>query len=228
MASSSYFSIGAFEFLAELAENNDREWFNANRRWYEEEVRGPALRLIADIAPLLGKLSPHFEAGPKSLFRIHRDTRFSPDKRPYKTHVGIHFRYGGAPNPHVPGYYLHIQPNEVFTGFGVWHPDADTLRAIRDAIVDRPQAWKKASRDPALTEAFELEGALLSRPPRGYPADHPLVEDLKRKDFVAIKRLDESFVLEPDLPQRLADLWAVGSRFMRFLCEANGLPFLSS
>ena len=225
MAKPSYFSAGVFEFLTQLAENNNREWFTSNKAWYESELKGPALRLIADFAPRLADLSPHFEAGPKSLFRIHRDTRFSPDKRPYKTHLGIHFRYRGAPSPHVPGYYLHIQPNEVFAGFGIWHPDAETLRGIRDAIVERPQAWKKASRDPRLTETFELEGGRLSRPPKGYPADHPLVEDLKRKDFVAMKRLEESFVTEPDLPVRLAELWGTGSRYMRFLCEANGLAF---
>src|SRR5690606_33942608 len=155
------------------------------------------------------------EAGPKSLFRIHRDTRFSPDKRPYKAHLGIHFRYPGAPSPHTPGVYLHIQPGAAFAGFGVWHPDAATLRALRDAIVEKPQAWKKASRQPELLETFELEGGRLSRPPKGYPADHPLIDDLKRKDFVAMKRLDEAFVLDPDLHARLAELWGTGARYMR-------------
>jgi uncharacterized protein (TIGR02453 family) len=220
-----HFTDATFDFLAELSANNNRDWFTANKSRYEKHVKGPALQLISDFAGPLARLSPHFEASPKSLFRIHRDTRFSTDKRPYKTHTGIHFRYKDSTTAYAPGYYLHLQPGQVFAGLGIWHPEPDTLKAIRDRIVEKPEGWKKASRDRRLTATYELEGDRLTRPPKGYPVDHPLVEDLKRKDFVAMKRLDESFVTEPGLPERLAELWAIGTPYMRFLCQANGLSF---
>jgi uncharacterized protein (TIGR02453 family) len=217
------FTDATFQFLTELADNNKREWFTANQGRYEDHVKGPALRLIGDLAAPLAELNPRFQAGPRSLFRIYRDTRFSADKRPYKTSVGLLFRHENADKMHSPGYYLHLEPGKVFTGFGVWHPDSAMLGAIRDHIVEKPAAWTKASTDRAFREAFEMEGGTLTRPPKGYPADHPLVEDLKRKDFVAMKQLPESFVAEPELPERLIAQWSVGTPLMRFLCEAVGL-----
>lgn len=225
MATNGYFSTGTFEFLTDLKANNNREWFTANRTRYEEHVKAPALRLIEDFAAPLEELSPHFQATRGSLFRIHRDTRFSPDKSPYKTSVGIHFRHEDSENVHVPGYYLHLEPGGVFAGFGVWHPDSDTLRSIRDHIVAKPEAWKRASRRKEVREVFQLEGDRLSRAPKGYEANHPLVEDLKFKDFVAITRLPESFATDPELANRLFHLWGLGTLFMRFLCDAVGVPF---
>src|SRR5919202_3583155 len=122
-----------FEFLADLQANNDREWFSANRRRYEEHLLEPALDFVEAFAPRLEELSPHFRADARasggSLFRIHRDTRFSKDKSPYKTNVGIHFRHERAKDAHAPGYYLHIGPEDVFAGGGIWHPATDAATA---------------------------------------------------------------------------------------------------
>lgn len=225
MASGGYFTAETFRFLRQLAKNNTRDWFAANKGRYEEHVKEPALRFILDFAPHLAKLSPHFHAGPRSLFRIHKDTRFSKDKTPYKTHTGIHFRHDTAKDAHAPGYYFHIQPGEVFAGMGLWHPDAPTLRKIRDHIVEEPDAWKKASRGRRFTGTFVQDGERLSRPPRGYDPEHPLVEDLMWKDHFGLRQMDEDFVTSPHLPRELARVYAAGSEYMTFLCKAVGAPF---
>jgi len=220
-----YFSRATFDFLEELKANNDREWFAASKARYEEVVRDPALRFIQDFAPELAKLSPRFQATPRSLFRIHRDVRFSKDKSPYKTHTGIHFRHEASKNAHAPGFYLHIEPGQVFVGCGIWHPEAKALRMIRDHIVDEPAAWRKAAHAKRFRDAFDLAGDRLSRPPKGFEPDHPLIEDLKQKDFIGVRELPQSFVTDDALPAELARTLQPGLPLMRFLCDALGQPF---
>ena len=220
-----HFSPHTLRFIRDLKKNNERAWFVANKDRYEEAVKDPALRFIADFAPKLAKLSPHFMATPRSLFRIHRDTRFSKDKSPYKTHVGIHFRHDRAKDAHAPGYYLHIEPKSVFAGVGIWHPEAGALRLIRERIVEEPAAWKRATTAKAFTGTFELAGDRLKRPPKGFDLDHPFVEDLKRKDFIGVAELDDAFVTKGDLPERLAKTFAAGTPLMRLLCDALDVPF---
>ena len=220
-----YFTNGTFRFLRELAAHNERAWFDAHRADYAARIKDPALRFIQDFAPHLKRLSPHFSAGPRSLFRIHRDTRFSKDKSPYKTHTGIQFRHDLGRDAHAPGFYLHIEPSHCFAGLGLWHPDSATLRKIRDHIVEEPVAWKRASRAARFREIFEMQGDRLRRAPRGYDPEHPLVEDLKWKDFIGMRSLPQSFVTAPDLPERLAEVYRAGRGFMRFLCAALGVPF---
>lgn len=137
-----YFSAETFRFLGELAENNDRAWYAANKARYEEHVKAPApaLALIEDFAPRLGRISSRFSATPRSLYRLHRDTRFSKNKSPFKTHAGIHFRHERAKDAHAPGFYLHVEPRNVFAGVGIWHPESDALRRIREHIVEHPEA----------------------------------------------------------------------------------------
>jgi len=224
-AEAPYFTRETFRFLRDLARNNDRAWFAENKTRYEAEVKDAALRLIQDFSPYLSRLSPHFHAGPRSLFRIHKDTRFSKDKAPYKTHTGIQFRHDLARDAHAPGYYFHIEPRGVFLALGLWHPDGPTLRKIREHIVEKPDAWTRASRSRKLTSKLTLEGERLSRPPAGFDPRHPLVEDLKWKDFMAYTDLDEAFVTNPALPRELSRLYAAGSEYMAFLCEAIGVPF---
>ncbi|MEM7481883.1 MAG: DUF2461 domain-containing protein [Acidobacteriota bacterium] len=222
-----------FTFLRDLQENNDRDWFNANKKRYEREVKEPALQLISDFGPRLRKVSRHIDAIPKavggSLFRIYRDTRFSKDKTPYKTHAGIQFRHQQGKDVHAPGYYLHLEPGQVFFGGGIYHPDSATLKAIREALDDRTAAWKKLRKDLGDDESsgktFHLAGDSLKRPPRGYDADHPLIDDLKRKDFIAITHLTEKDALAPGLLDRLEALCRQTAPLMRFLCKAVDVPF---
>jgi uncharacterized protein (TIGR02453 family) len=222
---SAYFSPQTFQFLRDLAENNDRVWFAGNKSRYEEHVKAPALALIEDFAPRLKKISPRFAATPRSLYRLHRDTRFAKDKSPYKTHVGIHFRHERAKDAHAPGFYLHVEPGSVFAGVGIWHPESDALRRIREHIVKRPDAWKRATRAKGFTSTFELAGDRLTRPPKGFDPTSHVIEDLKWKDYIGLATLDERFVRGEALPAELAETFAAGTPLMRFLCEALEVSF---
>jgi len=221
-------SPALFDFLRELRENNDRAWFQANRGRYLADVRDPMLDFIAAFAEPLGEISPHFRADPRahggSLFRIHRDTRFSRDKTPYKTNVGAHFRHAAGKDAHAPGFYLHLEPERCFAGCGIWRPDRDAAARIREAISARPAVWRRVT-GAAFSRAFAMHGESLKRPPRGYSPDHPLIEDLKRKDFAAMAAFPESEAVQPDFPDRFAALARTGGPFVRFLSEAVGVPF---
>jgi uncharacterized protein (TIGR02453 family) len=218
-----------FTFLKDLKRNNDRDWFKANKDRFERELRQPCLQFIGDFAVPLGRVTKHIVADPKpvggSLFRIHRDTRFAKDKSPYKTHAGIHFRHAVGRDVHGPGYYLHLEPGSVFLGAGIWHPESATLGKIRDAIVAKPSAWKTAIGGAAFKRSCSLEGDSLKRPPRGYDPEHPYIDDLRRKDFIAVKNLDEKAVLTSGFPKTFETFCRNTAPFMRFLSKAVGLPF---
>jgi uncharacterized protein (TIGR02453 family) len=222
------FSEELFLFLRDLAENNEKGWFEANRNRYEEAVKIPALSFIGAFGPYLRKVSPHFQAIPSaqggSLFRIYRDTRFSKDKTPYKTNTGLHFRHEAGRDAHAPGFYVHLAPGEVFFGAGLWKPEAPVAGAIRDLIVREPDEWKKVKAGLGRTE-LTLAGDFLARPPRGYDPDHQFIDDLKRKDFLASVDLDEKSAVSPDFIKRIAGLCADAAPLMRFLCQAVDVPF---
>jgi uncharacterized protein (TIGR02453 family) len=218
-----------FQFLRQLKRNNDREWFAKNKQRYLEDVQEPVLQFVADAAPGLRKISTNLVADPRpsggSMFRIYRDTRFAKDKSPFKTAVGIRFPHRSSRDVHAPGLYLHLEPGEVFIGAGIWHPDTKTTTKIREAIVERPAAWKKAVDNAPFAGAFELSGDALSRVPRGFDADHPLVEDLKRKDFIGIRVLDEKTATSDRFLHSFLSMCRDGVPILRFLCDALGLPF---
>ncbi len=218
-----------FDFLRELRVNNERAWFEANKARYVAEVRDPMLAFIEAFADPLAKISPHFVADPRanggSLFRIYRDTRFSKDKTPYKTNVGAHFRHAAGKDAHAPGFYLHLEPGSCFAGCGIWHPDGPALAKIREAIVAKPDAWKRATRGKAFTAMMTLRGDSLKRPPRGFDPDHPLIEDLKRKDFIAITELHEDEALAPGFPKRFAAICRANVPLVKFLTQAVDVPF---
>ena len=228
MATTGHFSRKTFEFLRELAANNDREWFKANKEDYEASVKDPALGFIQDFSATLGKLSPHFRADPRanggSLFRIYRDTRFSKDKSPYKTYTGIQFRHEMAKDAHAPGFYLHLEPKQCFVGVGIWHPDGKTLKKLREGLVEDPGAWRKATSGSAFKKRFKLSGDRLVRPPRGFDPEHPLIEDLKWKDYIAVSNLSQKDVMDPDFIKEFAGFCRAGFPFVTFLCNALGIP----
>ena len=223
------FRPALFTFLKDLKRNNNRDWFQAHKSRYEDLIKEPALEFIAGFAPHLRRISPHFQAIPKasggSLFRIYKDVRFSKDKLPYKTTVGIHFRHQRARDAHAPGFYLHIEPGEVFVGSGIWRPDGPALKSIRDHLVADPAGWKKVRSGEAFRADWQLEGDVLKRPPRGYDSEHPLVEDLKRKDFIAVTRLTQKALLAPDFPRHFTQLCRQGAPLTRYLCAALDVSF---
>jgi uncharacterized protein (TIGR02453 family) len=224
-----YFTEASLKFLKRLEKNNNRDWFREHKQDYEDLVRSPALDFIADMGDTIESLSPHFLAIPKkvggSMMRPYRDVRFSRDKRPFKTNVGIQFRHFLAKDVHAPGFYLHIEPGYCFVGAGIWHPEAEPLARIRLAIHEQPEQWLKVSRGKAFARMFELSGDALRRPPRGYRNDHPLIEDLKRKDFIAMVPLDESRVVTNALKTDVAKSFRTAVPFMEFLCKALEIPF---
>ena len=150
---SAYSSDKSFRFLRALARNNSREWFADHRDDYETHLKQPFQRLIADLQPDLLAISPHYRADPRgtggSLFRIHRDTRFSNDKTPYKTWSGARFFHARSKTVPAPSFYLHVQPGGCFLGAGIWHPEPETQRRIRNFMLDNPAGWTAAVRTPA-------------------------------------------------------------------------------
>ncbi|NND04018.1 MAG: DUF2461 domain-containing protein [Acidimicrobiia bacterium] len=224
-----YFTPKLFHFLEDLADNNDRDWFKANQAEYEAAIREPALEFINDFAGPLAKISPHFNADSRkvggSLFRIQRDTRFAKDKTPYKTNTGLQFRHVMAKDVHSPGYYINLQPRECYVGVGLWRPETKVAYDIRAAIDADPTGWKRASRSKRFTDVLTLGGDSLTRPPKGYDAEHPLIEDLKRKDFIASTRVTQKMVTSDEFMKELTDIFKRATPFMRFLCEAVGVSF---
>jgi uncharacterized protein (TIGR02453 family) len=212
------------DFLRALAANNNRDWFNENKPVYECDVRQPAMTFIERMAPRIAEISPHFRAIAKksggSMMRIYRDTRFSRDKTPYKTNIGIQFRHEQGRDVHAPGYYVHIDPQSVFVGAGLWRPDSHALGKIRDHLVEAGPAWIAARDDKKFRAYFSLSGEALKRAPRGYSPDHPLIEDLKRKDFIAISELSHEDVLDPGFIDTVCQRFHAADAYMRFLCKA--------
>ena len=225
-----YFTPKLFSFMQDLADNNDRDWFKANQDRFEQDVREPALDFITDFSKPLESISKHFVADSRkvggSLFRIQRDTRFSKDKTPYKTHVGIHFRhFATKEDVHAPGFYLHLEPGGSFAGLGLWRPSATDANEIRQKIADESARWRRAAHDKRFTETYSLEGESLVRPPKGFEGDHPLIEDIKRKDFLGSTQLAQQTVTSSGFFETYVDLCKAGAPFMKFLCEAVGVGF---
>ncbi len=225
-----YFSDASFKFLRGLARNNDKAWFGAHKAQYEKQVRQPFLQLISDLQPDLAQVSLHFRSDPKtvggSLFRIHRDARFSNDKSPYKTWQGARLFHERRKQVPAPSFYIHLQPGGCFVGSGLWHPETDTQRRVRQFIFENPAGWKAAAHAPPLRKRFDLDDSdVLVRPPRGFPADFEFIDDLKHRNFVFFRGLDDSVITGPRLRQTLAkDLAALGP-FTDYLCAALDLEF---
>ncbi len=223
------FSKATFDFLDELAANNNKAWFEANKARYEELVRDPALDFIEAMGPELKKFAPSFRAEPKkvggSLMRVYRDTRFSRDKTPYKTNVGIQFRHALGKDIHAPGFYMHIATDDCFFAAGCWHPEPGALTRIRDFIAQHPDNWFAARDDRKFAAQWELWSDTLTRPPRGYAADHPAIADIKRKDFLGVADLSFRDARSSSLVKLAGMRFAETVPFMKFLCEALEVPY---
>jgi len=224
-----HFTPELFGFLRALKRNNRRDWFQQHKARYEGHVRQPLLQFVVDFAPRLARISPHFVADPRpvggSIFRIHRDIRFSRDKRPYKTAAAAQFRHAAGKDVHAPGFYLHLEPGEVFAGAGLWRPDAQALTAVRQAIAEDSAGWNKAVGGKAFGRQCRLGGEALKRAPRGFDPQHPLIEEIKRKDFVASFPLIEAQVCAAGFVDRFARACETMAPLVAFLTRAQGLPF---
>ena len=217
-------------FLKQLQANNNRDLFNENKQRYEDNVRMPALALIEAIGPhITEKLSPHFVAIPKkvggSLMRVYRDIRFSKNKTPYKTNIGVQFRHELGKDVHAPGFYLHIEPDNCFLGSGIWRPESLFLNKIREFIVDNPRSWTKLMSDQTFSSQWTLIGGTLIRPPKGFGKEHPLMTDLKRKDFIAHKSFSNQLINSESFVDFMIASYQECDAYMAYLCMALEVDF---
>jgi len=227
-----HFTPALFAFLRELEQNNEKIWWEKNKSRYRETVQAPALEFISDFAERLAAISPHFTADALpvggSLMRPYRDIRFSADKTPYKTNVGIQFRHETGKDVHAPGLYLHLEPAGSFAGVGMWRPDSATAGQVRHRIASRPKDWAKATGTRAFTEIWAVEhdeDEMLKRVPREFDGDQPHGHDLRLRSFVAASRLSQRDITSSGFDTRLATMFGRSAGFARFLCDAIGAGF---
>ena len=229
MTPSPHFTTALFEFLADLAENNRREWFQANKERYETHVKDALLDFVSDFGERLSEISPHMVADPRpsggSMFRIYRDVRFSKDKSPYKTNAGVHFRHEVGREVHGPGLYLHLQPGNVFAAAGIWRPNSATVGKIRGAIVANPKRWEGLVNEGRFKSIYGLDTESLKRAPRGFDPDHPLIKYLKLKSFAAGTTFSQDEACSTDFIDMYADSCRTAGPLMEFLCDAVGVDW---
>jgi uncharacterized protein (TIGR02453 family) len=219
----SYFTQAYFAFLRDLKRHNDRDWFAANRARYQTDVQEPLLQFIEAFEPRLRAISPAYVADKRrvggSMFRIHRDTRFSPDKSPFKTWTAARFPHEARRKmKSVPAFYVHIAPGESFGGGGVYHIEMPALTAIRKHIVEASKEWS-AVRETGI----EIHGEQLKRAPAGFPAAHPHIDDLKRQNLYALTEFSEDEVIADHFLDRFTAACERAAPLVKFQTEALGL-----
>jgi uncharacterized protein (TIGR02453 family) len=188
-------------FLRNLARHNDREWFTPRKAEFEAELKEPMLAIIRRITEAMVSFAPnHIRPAEKSLFRIYRDTRFSGDKRPYKTHVAAWWSHQGLDKTSGAGYYFHVSAKEVIIAAGAYMPEKDQLMAIRRWLLENHSPFRKLLQKPAVRKTFtEFEGNALTRPPKGFPCDHPGLDLIQCRQWGLSATLPANSALKPDI-----------------------------
>ncbi len=196
-----YFRPEALTFLRNLARHNDREWFQPRKATFEAELKEPMLAIVRKITDAMTDFAPnHVRPAEKSLFRIYRDTRFSSDKRPYKTHVAAWWTHTGLGKTSGAGYYFHVSAKEVIVAAGSYMPEKDQLAAIRHWLLDHHQEFKKLLQTPKVRKHFtEFDGNALTRPPKGFPPDHPALDLIQCRQWGLSATLPANAALKPDI-----------------------------
>jgi len=220
-----YFTKELFTFLKDLKKHNDREWFQSHKDRYEAVVRDPVLKFISDFGPQLDKISPKYVADPRpnggSMMRIYRDTRFSADKSPYKTEIGIAFRHGDSTKlMSAPAYFLGISLERSFVGGGLWHPEPELLAKVRNAIINDKVGWQKVKKSK-----LPVMGDSLTRPPRGFDPEHPFIDDIKRKDFTHVVDFTIEQLCSDGFMRDFTQACKSMCNLMQFLCRSQGLEW---
>jgi len=219
-----------FNFFKTLAKNNNREWFNEHKPDYQQFVVQPMCELIEAMAPRLEKISPYFIVDPRphggSMFRIYRDVRYAKDKSPYKLHAACQFRHELTRNVHAPGFYLHLNLQEVVIGAGVWLPASEELAKIRNTIVDNPNTWNQIKTSGEVKKLFGgISGDGLKRPPRGFDPEHVHIEDLKRKSFLLMRHERPEIILDKSFIDEVEKTYKVAAPLMDYICYAQDIEF---
>ena len=224
-------------FLRSLARHNEREWFEGHRETYDVELRAPLAALVEEMDVRLATLAPEIIGDPKrSLFRIHRDVRFSADKSPYKTHVACWFHHAdagrgvGTQTPHGgAGFYFHMEHTRASVGGGIWMPPRPTLQKIREAIDEDAPTLMRILADPATRRRFGglAEENMLTRMPRGYAETHPAATLLRHQSYTLGRELKHSDLFSAKLPDLLAREFARLLPLVRWINTALGLRTLA-
>ena len=220
---SAYFTPALFSFLERLSTHNSRDWFEANRDRFEQDVQQPMLRFIDDLRPRLASVNRSFVADPRksggSMFRIYRDTRFSANKSPYKTHVAARFLHRAQPKgAQGPSFYLHLEPGDSFGGGGIYHPDPSLLTRIRRTMIEDARRWRAVKR-----AGLTIEGDMLKRVPLGFDTAHPFAEDLRRTDLYVVDPFSDEDVCACDFMDRYIDTCTRVSPLVAFVVRAAGM-----
>ena len=213
------FTADTLRFLRALKRNNRREWFNAHRDDYEAHVRQPMTVVVERLAHDFRAFAPELVASPKvSMYRIYRDTRFSENKTPYKTHIAAVFPPRGLPKHEGAGVYFHVSPDEVWIGGGMYAPQTPQLQAVREHIAANVKQLRSIVESPGFRRRVgALEGERLQRVPRGFPRDHPAAEYLKYRQFLAGADLRPEIATSPRFYGTLLDVFRQIVPLVRFL-----------
>ena len=227
------FTPDAIQFLVDLADNNDRAWFNPRKAEYKRLLKHPLEALCVALDERFRAQGIPLEADPtRSPFRIYRDVRFSKDKSPYKNQLSASFAWAGdgaegsgrahSENVHASGGYFHLQPGNIYVGGGVWHPDPSWLKGFRDRVATDYDGFRAVVEAPDFVKAFGSvgdDGESLKRVPPGYPTDHPAADILRKKNVTFGRRLSDEDAFSPELPSILADAFATGTPLLRYLAS---------
>jgi uncharacterized protein (TIGR02453 family) len=214
--------VEGIEFFRCLSRHNKRDWFQPRKHIYEEQVKQPVRELVAALNVAMKSFAPEHITDPeKAIYRIYRDTRFSKDKTPYKTHVAAYFHWGGSSRHEGGGYYFAISAKEVAVGGGIYMPAPETLLAVRNHIAENYRELKKISQSRTVRRLMgEVQGDQLTRVPKGFAADHPAAEWLRYKQWILYTVLDPKIATTPALFREIVDRFRVMSPFVAFLNRA--------
>ncbi len=214
-----FFTSETLRFLRGLKRNNDRDWFQARREIFERAVKAPMLALIEQLTPGIADYAPdHVRPAAKCLFRIYRDTRFSPDKSPYKTHLGAWWSHTGMPKTSGAGFYTHIGSTEFVVGAGAFMPEKDQTLAIRRHLLEHHVEWKSLIQNKKLLREFSVYDPMaLTRAPKGFPPDHPAIQWIQWRQWGVTVHLPPEFALRPTLAADIEKRFRLAAPLVRFL-----------
>jgi len=221
MASLPRFSERAIRFLRSLKRNNRRDWFQPRKEEYEQHVRGAMLAIVEQLAIDLRRVCPEIVVDPKTaIYRIYRDTRFSANKTPYKTHIAASFPWRGLPKHEGAGLYFHVAAEEIWIGGGMYAPQTAQLHAVREHIAANSRRLRSIVDSAAFRRTFRrLEGEQLQRVPRGFPRDHEAADFLRYRQFLAGRELGPSFATNARFYPTLLETFRTATPLIRFLNE---------
>ena len=209
----------AITFYRGLARHNTREWFQPRKTVYDEKVKAPMVELVTALNSAMMDFAPDYVTdAPKAIYRIYRDTRFSPDKTPYKTQIAASFSRRGMEKHGAAGYYFAISHKGVDVGGGIYMPPPETLLAVRTHIAARHGEFRKLAASPAVKRLFgAMQGEQLSRVPKGFCADHPAADLLRFKQFLLFTTFDAVILTTPKLFTELEKRFRALAPFLEFL-----------